>query len=69
VKTYSEQLADVQKAIEAVETNGAEFEIWVNGNKRRVRRGDLATLYKREAWLKQMIHRECGGGFTPVVPI
>ncbi len=69
MKTYAEQLADVQRAIEAVETNGAECEIEVNGNRRRLRRGDLATLYKREAWLKQMIQRECGGGYTPVVPI
>lgn len=69
MKTYAEQLTDVQKAIEAVENNGAEYEIWVNGNKRRVRRGDLATLYKREAWLRRMVQRECGGGYTPVTPI
>jgi hypothetical protein len=69
LRTYLEQLADVQRAIQEIEATGAENEIEVNGNRRWVKRGDLATLYKREAWLKQMIHRECGGGYTPVTPI
>ncbi|HYX32595.1 MAG TPA: hypothetical protein VE954_05745 [Oligoflexus sp.] len=69
MKSYDEQLANVQQAIHEIETNGAECEIEVNGNRRRVRRGDLATLYKREAWLIRAIHRESGCGYTPITPI
>ncbi len=69
MKTYSEQLIEVQRAISEIETNGFETELEVNGNRRRVKRADLATLYKRESWLKKMIDRESGAGTISITLI
>jgi hypothetical protein len=68
VKSYTDQLTDVQNAIHEIETKGAETEIEVNGNRRRVKRGDLGMLYKREAYLLRLVERETRQGPTYVVP-
>lgn len=49
LKTYGEQLMNVQKAIEAVEA-GQRYEI----NGRMVQRADLEYLHKREIYLIEM---------------
>ena len=66
--TYAEQLANVQAAIEAIETGAQSYSI----NGRSFQRADLETLYKREQRLMRMVRRESRGGIvvrggTPVV--
>lgn len=68
MKSYADQLADVQQAIFEIETKGVETEIEVNGNRRRIKRGDLGTLYKRESYLLRMAERECRQGLTYITP-
>lgn len=63
VKTYLEQLEEVQLAISAIEgdaTTGGAQSYTING--RSVDRGDLKTLYAREQWLRKMADRETRGG-------
>ncbi len=51
LKTYGQQLAEVQEAIFAVNT-AQRYEI----NGRVVQRADLQFLQKREEWLTQMLN-------------
>ena len=67
-KSYDEQLDDVQQAIHEIETHGIETEIEVNGNRRRVKRSDLRTLYQREAFLLRMAERERRSSITYIIP-
>lgn len=69
MKSFADQLADVQQAIFDIETKGIETEIEVNGSRRRVKRGDLGTLYKRESYLLRMAERERRQGLTYITPI
>lgn len=67
IKTYEEQLVEVQKAITEVIT-GAQ-EAYYNGQ--RVKKADFAVLQERERWLLAKVSRKkCGGirvrGGTPV---
>jgi hypothetical protein len=55
--TYAEQLANVQTAIEAIETRGQA--VSVEG--KTLSRADLQTLYDREAYLRRMAARETAG--------
>jgi hypothetical protein len=68
MKTYREQLDSVQRAIEAIESGGQEFDLEVNMNRRSVKRGDLKELYRREAFLRRMVSREGGSDIEFVVP-
>lgn len=52
----SEQLKQIQEAIAAVEIAGQEYQI----GSRRIKRGDLKTLYEREKALKAQIEAENG---------
>jgi len=57
VKTYAEQLEEVQTAIAKAE-KAQSFSI----KDRSASMGDLETLYKRETWLRRMATREARGG-------
>jgi len=57
-KTYAQQLDEVQAAISAIEGGAQDYTIGT----RRVLKGDLATLYEREKWLRAMTDREARGG-------
>ncbi|MCK5219103.1 hypothetical protein KAR10_06260 [bacterium] len=57
VKTYAEQLEEVQTAIAKAEKVQA-FSI----KDRSSSFADLETLYKRETWLRRMATREARGG-------
>ena len=67
MKTYREQLAAVQEAIEKAQDN-QEFEYEVDGHRRRQKRAALSDLYKREAFLIRMITRESGADIIHGVP-
>ncbi len=58
VESYTAQLERVQAAIARIETGGQATEL----DGRRITRGDLATLYRREAQLRAMVAREAGTG-------
>lgn len=58
VKTYAQQLEEVQTAIAAIES-GSQSQSMQN---RSITRADLATLYARERWLRTMVARESDGG-------
>jgi hypothetical protein len=58
IKTYTEQLEEVQAAITAIEGGSQSYTI----NGRSLERGDLDTLYKREAYLRTQVSRESAGG-------
>lgn len=58
-KTYSEQLDEVQAAIEAIE-GGAQSYTGPTG--RQVTRADLKTLYEREGRLRGKVVSENRGG-------
>lgn len=58
VKTYAEQLEEVQTAIAKAESEAQE---WRQGE-RSERQADLDTLYKREKWLRTMVARQSRGG-------
>ncbi len=63
VKTYAEQLEAVQNAIAAIEGGNQSYRLETGiGSGRAVTRGDLATLYKREQWLRGQADREARGG-------
>jgi hypothetical protein len=57
-KTYLEQLESVQNAIATIEAGGQAYTI----SGRALTRGDLATLYNREKWLRSQVEREASGG-------
>ena len=60
-KTYQEQLEDVQAAIEKIESDGQAYSMDRGGFAVSNTRGQLATLYKREAYLRAMVAREQRG--------
>ncbi len=69
IKTYTEQLEEIQTAISAILTGAQEYKI----AGRSVTRGDLATLYEQESRLMPFATREAAGrtgirvrGVTPV---
>jgi len=57
VDTLEQQLDRVQKAIAAIESGAQEYGV----GSRRVTKGDLKTLYDREAKLKQELSLESVG--------
>jgi len=58
IKTYEEQLVEVQKAISDILTNAQE----ASYNGQRVRKADLGLLQQREQWLTQQIANKRRGG-------
>lgn len=58
IKTYEEQMEEVQTAIATIESGAQSYSI---GN-RSFTRADLGTLYDREKWLRKMATREAAGG-------
>lgn len=62
VKTYTEQLESVQKAIEQIELHGQAYMIMDGGTQRQLTRGNLAALYKREERLRPLAEAEANGG-------
>ena len=58
IKTYTEQLEEVQTAISAIEGGAQSYMI----AGRSLSRGDLATLYSREDRLRVNVSRETRGG-------
>jgi len=59
--SYADQLASVQATIAKIEKSGQSYEIGTDGSSRRMVRGDLATLYEREKYLRGMAKREASG--------
>lgn len=55
---YQTQLESVQAAIAAIEGGAQSYSI----AGRSLTRGDLATLYKREQWLRAQVARAGRGG-------
>jgi hypothetical protein len=66
-KTYSEQLDSVQGAIAAIEGGSQSYSVLG----RTFTRGDLGTLYEREAWLRRQVDRAARGGLRiqRVIPL
>ncbi|MHA1540037.1 MAG: hypothetical protein ACTSXQ_06150 [Alphaproteobacteria bacterium] len=58
IKTYKEQLIEIQKAISDILTGAQEAYY----NKQRVRKADLAVLYKQESRLMAKVQRQKTGG-------
>ena len=58
IKTYTQQLEEVQTAIAAVEGGAQMYQL----NGRMVSRASLSTLYEREKYLRKMADREARGG-------
>ena len=58
VKTYAQQLEEVQAAIEAIEKRGQSYTI----GDRQLTRGNLRELYEREQKLRALAAREADGG-------
>lgn len=58
VKTYAEQLEEVQAAIATIESGAQSYSI----SGRALSRADLGTLYAREKWLRKMADREENSG-------
>ena len=54
MKTYSEQLEEVQIAISKIESGAQSYSI----RSRSLNRANLADLYAREKWLRMMADRE-----------
>ncbi len=60
IKTYTEQLEEVQAAISAI-VSGAQY-YQING--RAVTKASLNTLYDHEKYLRSMVAQEAGGGIS-----
>lgn len=56
--TTQEQLDQINRAISAIESGAQEY----SAGSRRLRRADLATLYKERRILQQQLVQENGGG-------
>lgn len=56
--TTQEQLDQINRAISAIESGAQEYSV----GSRRLRRADLATLYKERRILQQQLVQESGGG-------
>ena len=66
--TYAAQLANVQAAIEAIETGAQAYSVAGGRSKTAA---DLDTLYRREKYLRRMAQRETDGGIrvTAATPV
>lgn len=63
VKTYTQQLEQVQAAIDAIETGAQSYTIQTGiGTSREVSRANINWLYQREKFLREQIAREDRGG-------
>lgn len=62
IKTYLEQLEEVQTAISIIEAGSQSYSI----GSRSLNRADLATLYLREKWLRSMVDRENNNGHLKI---
>jgi len=60
VKTYSEQLEEVQAAISAIITGAQSY----TAEGRSLTRGDLKVLMDEEKRLRMMVKRETAGGIA-----
>lgn len=60
METLETQLERVQRAIAAIEDGAQEYQIGT----RKLTKGDLKTLYDREASLKAAIVEQNGGSIT-----
>lgn len=60
VKTYSEQLEEVQDAISSIMTGAQSY----STEGRSLTRGDLKTLMQEEKRLRIMVKRETAGGIS-----
>lgn len=58
IKSYSQQLEEVQNAIAQIETGGQAYNVEMYG----LTRANLKTLYDREQYLRKMVDREENGG-------
>lgn len=58
IKTYTQQLEEVQTAISMIEAGAQSYSI----AGRSATKANLADLYAREKWLRQMAAREDNGG-------
>lgn len=58
IKTYTQQLEEVQVAITAILTGSQEYSI----KDRRLRRAELRDLQNREVYLRPLASREASGG-------
>ena len=58
IKTYAQQLEEVQDTISRIEKTGQAYGV----GSRNLTRADLKTLYERETWLRQRVERESRGG-------
>lgn len=58
VKSYEEQLEQVQAAIEQILTRGQAVDV----NGRALTRANLRALQEREKWLIQQVERQKRGG-------
>lgn len=61
IKTYEQQLEEVQAAIEKAE-NAQLYEINTGGISRSITRATIFRLYEREKYLRRMVDREKSGG-------
>ena len=59
---YKDMLARVRQAIMGIETEGQAVDLEMDGVSEKMTRANLATLYKREAYLLRMVEREERGG-------
>jgi hypothetical protein len=62
IKTYSEQLEEVQDAISKIQTQGQSYSMDKGGVNVALTRAHLPSLYDRERYLLQMVRREQNGG-------
>lgn len=62
IKTYTQQLEEVQSAISKIESGAQAYTIGEGGATRTLTRANLADLYKREARLIILVERESRGG-------
>lgn len=60
LKTYTEQLEEVQAAISAIMTGSQSYQI----AGRSLTRGDLKTLLSEETRLRAMVKRDTAGGIS-----
>ena len=58
IRTYTEELIEVQQAITDVLTGAQEAEY----NNQRVEKADLKALNQRERWLRARVNRQRTGG-------
>ncbi len=51
LKSYGEQLEEVQSAISAIQSGSQEYQIGSATGGRKLRKADLESLFQREKWL------------------